>query len=284
MSFFHFQWFIGKNMGLMSSIVVAGYGFGGAIWIPLETAFVNPLNVDPVPEDPTDSKSDKYFVDKDVLAQVPYMFLLLSGIFAVLQILGLLLIRFPKKDSETEELKSTKSIDNNNSDTKGLTALQTIARPDFWLLWTIFMSVQLMQLFVNSYQKAFGQTFIDDDKYFATVGTLANILNGLSRIFWGKLYDLKGFKFNVSLIGGVSTVATLTFLFMYLLPVPADNESDMGLKVFFGVWLVGFYTFFPGIYASMAQVTQATFGHINYSRDYGLLFTQSVILIYYNIL
>ena len=187
---------------------------------------------------------------------------------------GLLLIRFPEqeKDSETLELKTKKVEKNNNEEDKGLTALQTVSRPVFWQLWTIFMSVQLMQLFVNSYQKAFGQTFINDDKYFATVGTCANILNGLSRIFWGKLYDLKGFKFNVTLIGGVSTVATLTFLFMYLLP---DN-NETGLKVFFGIWLVGFYTFFPGIYASMAPVTQATFGTINYSRDYGLLFTQSV--------
>ena len=72
--------------------------------------------------------------------------------------------------------------------------------------------------------------------------------------------------------GGVSTVLTLTFLFMYALP----SENGMGLKVFFGIWLVGFYTFFPGIYASMAPVTQATFGHLNYSRDYGLLFTQSM--------
>ena len=79
------------------------------------------------------------------------------------------------------------------------------------------------------------------------------------------------FQFNVTLIGGVSTLATLTFLFMYLLP-----ENEMGLKIFFGIWLVGFYTFFPGIYASMAPVTQATFGSLNYSRDYGLLFTQSV--------
>jgi len=76
----------------------------------------------------------------------------------------------------------------------------------------------------------------------------------------------------VTLIGGVSTVATLTFLLMYL--IPDDNVT--GLKIFFGIWLVGFYTFFPGIYASMAPVTQATFGTINYSRDYGLLFTQSM--------
>ena len=47
-------------------------------------------------------------------------------------------------------------------------------------------------------------------------------------------------------------------------------------KIFFGVWLSLFFAFFPGIYATMAPVTEATFGHLNYARDYGLLFTQSV--------
>ena len=61
-TFWTFQWFIGKNMGLMSSIVVAGYGFGGAIWIPLETVFVNPNNTAAVAEDPTDDTSDMYWL------------------------------------------------------------------------------------------------------------------------------------------------------------------------------------------------------------------------------
>ncbi len=45
------QWFPG-DPGLMTSICVAGYGFGGVIWNPLETAYVNPDNVDAVQVDP----------------------------------------------------------------------------------------------------------------------------------------------------------------------------------------------------------------------------------------
>ena len=33
--------------GLVSSLVISGYGYGSLIWIPMETAFVNPDNVDP---------------------------------------------------------------------------------------------------------------------------------------------------------------------------------------------------------------------------------------------
>ena len=36
-----FQWFPNAE-GFMTSFCIAGYGFGGAIWNPVETAFVNP--------------------------------------------------------------------------------------------------------------------------------------------------------------------------------------------------------------------------------------------------
>ena len=62
--------------GLMGSIVVSGYGFGSLIWIPVETAFVNPDNVKPA--DPVciinttsdvecEEVTDKYFTDPELL-------------------------------------------------------------------------------------------------------------------------------------------------------------------------------------------------------------------------
>ena len=44
----------------MSSIAVSGYGFGSLIWIPLETAYVNPKNIDPIAVDLNATNSDKY--------------------------------------------------------------------------------------------------------------------------------------------------------------------------------------------------------------------------------
>ena len=41
------KWFPGRT-GLTGSVCIAGFGFGAVIWIPLETAFVNPDNVVPV--------------------------------------------------------------------------------------------------------------------------------------------------------------------------------------------------------------------------------------------
>ena len=152
------------------------------------------------------------------------MFLLLGGIFVSLQLVGLLLLSVPSKSylegnkslevvkpakdnevnegyEDNEDNEGNKGNEGNecnegSSDNKetGLTIKETIKRKDFWILWTIFMAVQLMQSFINSYQKAFGIKFINDDVYFSYVGLVSGILNGGSRIFWGKLYDWKGFK------------------------------------------------------------------------------------------
>ena len=34
-----------RMKGRVGSLVVSGYGFGSLVWIPLQTAFVNPHNI-----------------------------------------------------------------------------------------------------------------------------------------------------------------------------------------------------------------------------------------------
>ena len=64
------------------------------------------------------------------------------------------------------------------------------------------MTIQVLGTFINSYQKTFGQNFITDDFFFVYVGLASNILNGSSRMVWGKLYDIKGFKVSIEKIFG----------------------------------------------------------------------------------
>ena len=54
--------------------MISGYGFGSVIWIPTETAFINPANILPVTlngshcvEEKEEEDCDKYFVDPSVL-------------------------------------------------------------------------------------------------------------------------------------------------------------------------------------------------------------------------
>ncbi|XP_023338101.1 uncharacterized protein LOC111708833 [Eurytemora carolleeae] len=93
------QWFSKENRGLAGSIVIAGYGFGAVVWIPLQTSFVNPENIKAVMATnctDVESSCDKYFIDQSVLDRVPYMFLVLAGVSSILGILAVLLISSPE--------------------------------------------------------------------------------------------------------------------------------------------------------------------------------------------
>ena len=103
-----------KKQDLISSNLFScsGYGFGSAIWIPLQTAFINPENIPPVsPQclignssvvDCSDDDFEKYFEDKELLERVPYCFLLVGGVAAGLCILGLILVKeSPEQTTDT---------------------------------------------------------------------------------------------------------------------------------------------------------------------------------------
>ena len=73
-----------------------------------------------------------------------------------------------------------------------------------WTLYkmmTTFFSMSLVVGFIASYQKSFGQIYIQDDRFFAIIGTVSSFINGCSRIIWGYGYDRFGFKVVSTLIG-----------------------------------------------------------------------------------
>ena len=113
----------------------SGYGFGSIIWIPTETAFINPANILPVTlngshcgeEGEEEGDCDKYFVDPSVLQRleinilfyrpntgltlmlrIPACFLLIGGIIALLSLAGISLLSDCKSEisSSSPELPS----------------------------------------------------------------------------------------------------------------------------------------------------------------------------------
>ncbi len=210
-------------------------------------------------------------MNQELLERVPNLFLLLAGVFAALQIIGLLLLR-PAKNTYLEETVSLSINDFNLQNSKDLSIKQTLKKVEFWLLWTFMAMIQLAASFVYTYQKSYGLKYINDDAFFSFIGVASNVLNGSSRIIWGKLYDWKGFKASAFVVSLVTTVSSVAFVSMYFL-----SENQLLLKkLIFSFLSILFYGFYPGIYTIIAPTIQTTFGHLNYSRDYGLIFTQSV--------
>ncbi|XP_041369549.1 uncharacterized protein LOC121383508 [Gigantopelta aegis] len=84
-----------EKKGLVSGFVVAGFGGGSFIFDQIQTAFINPENKSPQHE----VDGVKYFTKKDgVLDNVPYMFLVMGGCYAAMQLIGSMLVVFPPSE------------------------------------------------------------------------------------------------------------------------------------------------------------------------------------------
>lgn len=88
--------------GLASGIIVAGFGCGSLIFNQVQSKLINPNNIAAV-VDPKDPNHGKYF-PVEVAQNVPRVFLILAGIYFVMQLIGYLLLVEPSKD-EMETLK-----------------------------------------------------------------------------------------------------------------------------------------------------------------------------------
>ena len=85
------SWFPPTRRGFVGSFVLCGYGFGSLIWVPFQTAFINPDNVEAVSDPACDANvtlCDRYFTDPNLLARIPWMFLLSGAIYAVLGVIA----------------------------------------------------------------------------------------------------------------------------------------------------------------------------------------------------
>lgn len=89
-----------KWKGLANGIVVGGFGLGALIFNIVQTSFVNPDNKSAEPDDGEPDDGEKFFTDPDLLHRVPFLFLILGGSYAVMQLVGSLLLTNPPKGYE----------------------------------------------------------------------------------------------------------------------------------------------------------------------------------------
>jgi len=91
------RWFP-SHKGLVNGIIVAGYGGGALVFNFVQTEYLNPHNYSPT-EIGHDGDHIRYFDNESLLRRVPSSFLLLGGIYFIIQFVGCLMIFEPRKSS-----------------------------------------------------------------------------------------------------------------------------------------------------------------------------------------
>ena len=89
-----------NHRGLANGLIVFGFGFGSLIFNFVQTFYINPNNVSPIP-DPTGAASDYYF-PAEVASRTPNVFLILGTCFFVMQLVGMLLITEPNEEEQKQ--------------------------------------------------------------------------------------------------------------------------------------------------------------------------------------
>uniref|UniRef100_A0A2C9L5X0 Major facilitator superfamily (MFS) profile domain-containing protein n=1 Tax=Biomphalaria glabrata TaxID=6526 RepID=A0A2C9L5X0_BIOGL len=275
------RWFP-ERKGLVNGLVVAGFGGGAFIFNQVQTAFINPDNLQADKE----VNGEKYFGEASILDQVPYVFLLLGGCYAGMQLIGSLLLCNPPASEEEEKIinnshtqppfKESKNIaidkssreqqEEQNDEEVNFTPAQMLKSKYFYIIWFIFLLNGQGIVFLTTLYKAYGQTFISDDSFLALVGAFAAVFNAFGRIMWGSIADR--WSFRVAMLT-VCTAFTALMLTLQLAPY--------GGKALFFVYICLLFGSFSGSFALLPTATAKCFGRKYLSINYGLVFTSQIV-------
>ncbi|CAJ0590220.1 unnamed protein product [Cylicocyclus nassatus] len=108
-----------EKVGLVSGIVAAGFGVSSSIFAPIQTYIINPKNLP--------STRDGYFLDKDLLQRVPDVFLTLAAVYAIMQMIGLIVVCDPPEKIRSSGLGSiSEFIGSFRNHTKRRTEFSTV--------------------------------------------------------------------------------------------------------------------------------------------------------------
>jgi len=252
------KWFPDKK-GLITGLAVAGFGFGALIWVKLTTGFkFGPVDLFP---GWTGLFGGGW--------TVPQVFMLYGVLFAVVVILGALLLVNPPAGwlpagwtpPAPTAAKASGSVD--------FTIKEMIRSGQYWGIFLTFMFGAMAGLMVIGIIKLFGMDALQEkgiSKEEADVmtgtamGLFYAIFNGLGRIIWGALSDRIGRKVAIIAMSLLQGAMMIIFFFV--------GGTEMGL--YLGAAVIGFN--FGGNFALFPAITADFFGNKNVGTNYPFVF------------
>uniref|UniRef100_A0A158P6G2 MFS domain-containing protein n=1 Tax=Angiostrongylus cantonensis TaxID=6313 RepID=A0A158P6G2_ANGCA len=243
-----------EKVGLVSGIVAAGFGISSSIFAPIQTHLINPYNLP--------STKDGYFLDEDLLNRVPDVFLTLATVYAIMQLIGLIVVCDPPVKVSYSELVAHmffKWAELSFSGTS-LRPLEMLSSSTFYVLFTaLFCCSFYANMFYNLY-KTFAETFVDDDFFLARAFAVGSVANAIARIAWGYLTDRTSFQTVVSIATCLATTLLLTM----------PMTRSVGRYIFL-LWLIGMFICMGATHALFITATTRCFGPLYKATNYGFL-------------
>jgi MFS transporter, OFA family, oxalate/formate antiporter len=276
--------------GLVTGIIVGGFGFGSFIFNFISTAIINSDNLKP------DLMVDgsRIFSQQRIIEMTPVMIRVLVFTWAILMITAITLIKGNPHEWESVEDESHKNdlklqlleksehihFDDPQSMEKikiflrerpfysVLNFRESIISTNSLLLWFIIWFSSSYGMFIAHVFKHFGIMHINDDFFMTTVGSFGAIMNGGSRSIWSSILDKHSFKqiFGILLVIQICLSGSLVSI------ANIGGESSYG-KPLYLIWICASFFCLGGHFSMFPTVTSRLYGVVTGSEVYGILFT-----------
>lgn len=214
----------------------------------------------------------------DLLERVPKVFLILGSSYFILQLIGLsLLANYQQEQSNSVSINNEENIEsdkenlvvpqeeinslgvNYKSPTEGMSLSEAFKCPVYFMIIGIICSTAMAPGFIVAFYKAFGLSFINDDKFLATVGSVSSIFNSVGRFFWGYLVDKFSFKICFLFLSTaiIALVSTIYF------------NKFFNIKELYLIWICAIYLCQCGLPVMVPTTIAKCFGQKNFNAIFG---------------
>ncbi|RYH05230.1 MFS transporter, partial [archaeon] len=202
-----------------------------------------------------------------VYQNFPSMLRKLAGIYAVVALVGSLMVSEPKAAAVSTSSASNTKAPANAVAIAGLTLKQALSSPQFWRMWTMIICSATAGLNTASIYKQYAATSsaLTGDAFQAFVGGIGALFNGFGRLFWGSVSDIIGFKNSFMVLTALQAAMMFSYTFT------TTNKAAFAVNT----WMLFFCL--AGNLALMPPATYRMFGPQSGTVIYGVLYSAFAI-------
>jgi OFA family oxalate/formate antiporter-like MFS transporter len=196
------------HKGLVTGLIMLGYGFGNLLDGLLFTFLANPYNATPTLEVHHNGMTDRLFT-AEVSLRVPFALRWLAVALLLFTLLGAALVSEP---TESEMLLTpTKEVEE-------ISKKQAFVSWEFWDMCLIVFFGCAYGLYITNQYKNYGMTEIHNDHLLSYIGTIAALCNAIARFFMSFIMDYISFKLLYCLNSLLQTFLSATIEFVVSSP------------------------------------------------------------------